>query len=329
MRYAALKFIVCLLYLATASWAADPKYLYYRSGKPDDVSTKTTPGYALMGGGTDLNEAFQWMCQRAHGGDFLVLRATGDNDYNPYVAKLCKLHSISTLVIPDKQSATDPRVAEIIRQAEAIFIAGGDQSSYIKFWQGTPVQDAINERIRKGVPVGGTSAGLAVLGQFVFAALNDSVNSKDTLANPYNEEVTIAQDFLKIPHLENIITDTHFAKRDRLGRFLGFLARIMADGKSKDIRGIAIDEKAAALLDADGHIKIVGKGMGAYFMRPAHMPEVCRQGQPLTFKGIEVYKAPPGATFDLNAWKGSGGTPYTLDVSDGKVASSQADSALY
>jgi hypothetical protein len=36
-----------------------------------------------MGGGTDVDAAFQWMCQRSGGGDFLVIRATGTDAYNP------------------------------------------------------------------------------------------------------------------------------------------------------------------------------------------------------------------------------------------------------
>ena len=32
-------------------------------------------------------------------------------------------------------------MAEIIGQAEVIFIAGGDQSRYVNFWKGTPVQE--------------------------------------------------------------------------------------------------------------------------------------------------------------------------------------------
>ena len=43
------------------------------------------------------------------------------------------------------------------------------------------MQDAINQRIKDGVPIGGTSAGLAVLTEFVFSALNDSAYSKDVL----------------------------------------------------------------------------------------------------------------------------------------------------
>ena len=77
------------------------------------------------------------------------------------------------------------------------------------------------------MPVGGTSAGLAILGQFSFTAMNDSAYSKETLQDPFNNRVTIATDFLKVPHMENTITDTHYVKRDRQGRFLGFMARIL------------------------------------------------------------------------------------------------------
>jgi hypothetical protein len=55
-------------------------------GSANDVAAKTEAGFAPMGGGKDLDEAFRWMCERAGGGDFLVLRATGDDDYNPYIA---------------------------------------------------------------------------------------------------------------------------------------------------------------------------------------------------------------------------------------------------
>src|SRR3954470_5621577 len=147
-------------------------YKYFKSGKSADVTTKTVPGFALMGGGKDLDTAFQWMCNKSGGGDFLVLRASGTDAYNEYIAGLCHQNSVATLVIPSREAAMDPFVATTIRNAEALFIAGGDQANYVRNWQGTPVQDAINELIRRGVPVGGTSAGLAVLGEFSYSALN-------------------------------------------------------------------------------------------------------------------------------------------------------------
>ena len=41
------------------------QYSYYRVGNPNDITTSTTPGTVLMGGGTDVDAAFQWMCQRS------------------------------------------------------------------------------------------------------------------------------------------------------------------------------------------------------------------------------------------------------------------------
>src|SRR4051794_1791248 len=83
---------------------SQPAYKYFRLGNSGDAAHATPrAGYALMGGGTDLDEAFQWLCDRAGGGDLLVLRATGSDDYNSYVRKLCpSLNSVATLVLPNR-----------------------------------------------------------------------------------------------------------------------------------------------------------------------------------------------------------------------------------
>src|SRR6476660_6202269 len=94
-------------------------FQYMRIGNKNDLQTTASAGTAMMGGGSDLDEAFRWLCTKANGGDFLILRARGDDDYNKYVNGLCKLNSVATLVIPDRQSALNPAVADIIRHAEA------------------------------------------------------------------------------------------------------------------------------------------------------------------------------------------------------------------
>lgn len=323
-----------LILLLAASFAHAGSYQYFRIGNKSDIQTQAAAGTAMMGGGSDLDEAFRWLCQKGNGGDFLILRASGDDDYNSYVNRLCKLNSVATLVIPDRQAAQDPAVSEIIRQAEVVFISGGDQAHYIRAWKGTPVEDAINANVAAGKPIGGTSAGLAVQGEFVYGALGDKPDdqdlaSADVLRNPYLERVTLIRGFLKIPHLENLLTDSHFAKRDRMGRSLGFLARITQDGWSNTPREIAIDEKSAVLVEPDGKGTVVGNGKGAYFLRPTEKPKTCGRGEPLTFQQISVYRVPAGGHFDLTSWTGDGGGAYALSVESGKVDSTQADHAIY
>src|SRR5271157_4713074 len=85
------------LALVSLSPAQVPTYRYFRIGSPTDAATRASAGVALMGGGDDLDEAFRWLCDKAPGGDFLVLRAAGDDDYNAYVNGLCHLNSMATL----------------------------------------------------------------------------------------------------------------------------------------------------------------------------------------------------------------------------------------
>jgi cyanophycinase len=323
------RFFSVLLSVVCAAGLADAQsYKYFRVGNKDDIQTKPVAAVAMMGGGHDLDEAFRWLCDKGSGGDFLILRATGDDDYNPYVNGLCKANSVATLIIPNRAAAEEAAVAEIVRKAEVIFIAGGDQANYLRGWKGTPVESAINEDIAAGKPIGGTSAGLAVLGEFVYGALGDKPDDKDlastdVLQNPYFDRVTLERDFLRVPHLKNLITDSHFVKRDRMGRTLGFLARIMKDGWSQSPREVAIDERSAVLVDAEGKATVVGTGKGAYFLRPTQGPEICERGVPLTFRNVSVYQVKTGGHFDLDSWSGDGGSAYSLSVVRGKIESAQ------
>lgn len=327
-------FVAALVSLLLTTGLQAKTFKYKRIGNQADIQTTPSAGTAMMGGGTDLDEAFRWLCAKANGGDFLILRARGSNDYNPYVNGLCKLNSVATLVIPDRDAALDPKVADIIRHAEAIFISGGNQARYINFWRTSPVQDAINDHVAAGKPLGGTSAGLAVEGEYVYSAMNDRDDGPDltsavALADPYHPQVAVVRDFLRVPHLQNLITDSHFAKRDRLGRSLVFLARIVRDGWSKDPREVAIDERSAVLVEGDGKGVVVGSGKGAYFIQVTTPPAVCKPGVPLSITGLATYHALTGAHFDLNTWNGSGGESYALSVANGAVTSDRTDKSLY
>jgi cyanophycinase len=332
--------VVLLMATLTAFGQTDHAYKYFRVGNAADAANVTPrAGYALMGGGTDLDEAFRFLCDHAGDGDFLVLRATGDDDYNPYIRKLCpSLNSVATLLIPNRAAAEDPFVANAIRKAEAVFIAGGDQANYINFWKDSPVQDAINTGVARGVPLGGTSAGLAVMGEWAYSAQGDKPDDADltgklAMGDPFGPRITLVHGFLNIAPLAGIVTDTHFAKRDRMGRLLVFLARLNEpEGKpappgAARCRGIGVEQQAAVLLEPDGNARVVGHG-AAYFIDAGHASGTVAAATPLTFGAYDVQKVAPGRTFNLKTWSGKS-TQYQLNVKDGKIESTQAGGAVY
>lgn len=323
-----------LLLLMWMSWslvqAASAKvpYTYVRLGKATDATAVAVQGgTVLMGGSTDVDSAFQWMCGRSMGGDFLVIRATGTDAYNAYIQGLCATggvaaNSVATLIIPTTTAANDARVSELITKAEAIWIAGGDQSDYINLWKGTSVQTALNARIAAGVPVGGTSAGLNVLTQFVYSAqASKGVTSSQALLDPYNRYMSFDRDFAAVPQLAGIIGDPHFAARDRMGRDLAFLCRVYQAGWSLMPKAIAVDEETALLIDGTGSASVVGKG-SVYFLRaPAGGPQSCQPGSPLTYLNIGVYRIDMRGSFTLGNWSGTAGLGYSVSAVQGALTS--------
>jgi cyanophycinase len=317
---------ILLVLLSVIPGEAAKKYAYIREGNPSNVYTATTPGFVLMGGGADVDAAFQWMCGLAGDGDFLIIRATGTDAYNPYVRQLCPgINSVATLIVPTAAAANDPFVVATVTDAEAIWIAGGDQSNYVA-WKGTGLQAQLNAAIGGGVPVGGTSAGMMVLTQFVYSALgSQGVTSSQALANPYNRYITLDRDFASIPLLQNTIGDSHFVTRDRLGRTLAFMCRVANDGWSYQPRAIAVDEQTALLIDGDGTVAVAGVGT-AYFLQAPGPAEICRADTPLTYLHIDVYRVAAGATFDLRRWSGRHGIAYQVSAISGLLSSTLGDS---
>jgi cyanophycinase-like exopeptidase len=319
---------------ALAGPATKLPYTYVRVGSANNVNTPVSGGTVLMGGGTDVDAAFQWMCGRNGGGDFLVIRATGTDAYNPYIKDLCPSgNSVATLIIPTLTAANHAAVKAYIDQAEAIWIAGGDQSNYVNFWKNTPVEDAINAAIGRGVPVGGTSAGMNVLTEFVYSALaSQGVTSSQALADPFNKYMSFTKDFLSSPYLLAKISDPHFVTRDRMGRELAFLCRIYTNGWTTTMtnpRSIAVDEETALLIDTNGTATVVGNSTAYFFQAPGG-PEVCKAKTPLTYENVAVYRidATTGS-FNLANWVGSNGTEYTVSATKGVLSSTQAGGFIY
>lgn len=264
-------------------------------GDAADVKTTTLGGCVLMGGGADVNNAFKWMLQRSGGGDIVVIRSFGDDAYNEYLYKLYPVNSVETIIIDSRGKANDTRIADKIKNAEALFISGGDQWEYVKYWKGTKANEAINYLVNtKKVTIGGTSAGCAILGNICFDARNGTVTSQQVLNDPYNRKVSFTTDFIDIPVLKNIITDTHYNNPDRRGRQTGFMARLFTD-ENIAVKGIGVEESTAVCIDENGEAKVFGNNK-AYFLKAnteKGKPELCAAGKALTWNknkmAVSVY----------------------------------------
>lgn len=303
-------FLFALLTGLTASLVAEPaaaptpakSYDYWLTGNPADAHpARTRAGLFLAGGGGDVAAAWRWFVGCAGGGDIVVLRASGGDALQDYIfTKIGGVDSVETIKFNDPSAAQDPRVLEIISHADGIFLAGGDQSKYVNWWKDSPVGKALNAHIAAGKPIGGTSAGLAVLGEYYFAAFHSSITSDTALRNPYDRSVTVGHDFISAPALAGVLTDTHFMARSRLGRLITFMARTIVDEKPKHLVGLGIDEMTAACVEPDGKATIFTEKDGcAWLVLPTKKPEQVVPGKPLIFRRVQVLGAGPDSVLDL------------------------------
>lgn len=306
-----MKLLLLLLSLSSVGYAQDSlRVSIWRVGSARDTLTKTQAGFVLAGGGKDVDAAMKWLLERSGGGDVVIIRASGSVGYNDYLFELHKVNSVETLLIDSHEKAMLPETGKIIRKAEALFIAGGDQWNYVKYWKDTEVSKALKFLIEeKKIPLGGTSAGCAVLTEFIFDAQFDTVVSADALANPYTQAVSISKSFIAIPFLKNTIADQHYSQRTRQGRHIVFMARMMQDFKIKNPKGIAADERTAVCIDEKGNAFVFGSGK-AFFLSARKRPQLCVTGKPLEWnnKGEAIlvwsYQATEQGTpaFNLKRW---------------------------
>lgn len=303
----------------------------------------------LMGGGVDVASAYSWMiaamnnCGGTTGkpGNFLVLRAGGNPSYDSYIAKLGTVAAVITLVVPDNAAANDPALADYINNAGAIWMTGGDQGDYYNFWKDSLLEKLVASHVNANhIPIGGTSAGMMILSQFNYIADPYSVTSAQALANPYLDGyMTLKRDFWSdspdygtpFPPLTLTVTDSHFDTRDRMGRLVAFLARVIEDrwASAGTARAIGVDQQTALAMEYDPanpastwSARIFandGAGAAAYLLSASPKSRVnAIPGMPLTFTNIKVRRFQVGGTSD-----------YQLNVVNGQLSSSGNGGALY
>lgn len=317
-----------LVTVAPSATAAKNGYTDYHVGNAKDIVATMKGGTLLSGGGIDDPTAMRWLLGRGGGTskvkvDVVVLDAWGKDIYSqPFLD--WGADSVDTYVITARAGADDPAVVDAINKAEVIWFDGGDQSKYIDLLTNTKAQTAINDRVRAGAAFGGMSAGLAIQGGWIYSAYNGSATSSAVLANPYDKDVTLSGQLFDLPGMANVVTDTHFEARDRMGRLLGFLGRLETSMGAVKPRAIAVDEDTSLGLDpSTGTLQVFGVGTGAWLLRTDNVDRsamVVQEKQPLTYGPVSVTRLNTGDTFTLSTWKGSGTETYAISAVNGVVS---------
>jgi cyanophycinase-like exopeptidase len=288
----------------------DKNFDYFVAGDPRlPRAAHTEFALALMGGGGSVDAAYAAIASHAGGGHIVILRAVSDDSFDPddgdygksFATQWGPVESAETFVFHNRAAAFDPRVIASLRAADGIFLAGGDQGNYIRYWKGTPVQAALNAHVRANRPIGGSSAGLAILGHYSYTALDGgSMESKVALADPYNSGVTLERDFLHLRWLDGVITDTHFSKRCRLGRLIVFVARINQMQPGGGVIGVGLDERSALLIGPDGIGRLAtGSAGSAWVVQPQRPAAILAAGQPLTMQDVRIVRLDRDSSLDL------------------------------
>ena len=173
-----------------------------------------------------------------------------------------------------------------LENATGIFLTGGNQLRISTILGGTPVAKMIRRRNARGVAVGGTSAGAAILSEHMIAFGEEG-------STPRAGAATLAPGF----GLTNrVIIDQHFRQRDRLGRLLAALAY------NPFAVGIGLDEDTAAFIDPEDTLHVHGAGaitvVDAGSLTYSSMANI-KSGAPVCVTEIRLHVLTAGASYNL------------------------------
>jgi cyanophycinase len=141
--------------------------------------------------------------------------------------------SIDALNIYTQEDAHEAANVEKVAQAAVIFFTGGDQLRITSQLGGSPVCQRMRRRYEEGATIAGTSAGAAAMPTTMLI-------SGESDASPERPSLGMAPG---LGLVDDVVIDTHFAERGRIGRLLGAVAQ-----NPRNL-GIGIDEDTAIIME--------------------------------------------------------------------------------
>jgi cyanophycinase len=202
----------------------------------------------LIGGHEDREgdrEVLSVIARECHGGPLALITAASSDpaSYVPiYRDAFGPLGvEIVELRLEDRDAADDPSNVALIDSAGGVFMSGGGQVRGAEVLRGSAVGRRIHERWESGMPVAGTSAGAALIGEWMLSS-----GGNDDSA-PASLEVERG-----LGLLGGTLVDQHLSERGRLPRFI-------SAASLQGVLGLGIDEDTAAVVRGST-VTAVGSG---------------------------------------------------------------------
>lgn len=210
-----------------------------------------------------------------------------------YIKAFQQLDILDTdvLDIRTREEANSATNLERLKNADVVIFTGGDQLRLSSIFGGTAFHLMLLDKYQnEHFIISGTSAGAA-------ASSNNMIYQGSSSEALLKGEVKITGG---LGFINNVIIDTHFVQRGRIGRLLYACA-------SNPINlGIGLGEDTGLLITQGNEMEAIGSGLVILVdgtnMRHTNITDV-QMGQPVSIENLTVHVLAFGDTFDLKAKK--------------------------
>lgn len=199
--------------------------------------------------------------------------------------------NVSVLNIKTREEANAPENIERLKVADVVVFTGGDQLRLTSIFGGTAFHHLLLEKYQnEEFIISGTSAGAA-------ASSNNMIYQGSSHEALLKGEVKITGG---LGFINNVIIDTHFVQRGRIGRLLYACA-------SNPINlGIGLGEDTGLLIVHGNNMEAIGSGLvmlvDGTHMKDTNITDV-EMGEPVSIENLIVHVMSLGDHYDLKLKK--------------------------